>query len=427
MAEAPHTTANSKLGIARVVGQILWPFGVAAAAWLGVNLILKVTTWVLTMPFVYGAFLVLYSWKTWGLVFLVVGMGLSRRPLLDGPGRGARALRLPWILLPACLPVLGFIAFSIFFSDSPRLLPFDLNRYGFRPSYPGNMVETFPGNGPAMPAFEVRTNHMGYRDDPWTEEELSRRRVVVIVGDSFVEGHGVQQDAILARRLERLLNQDGSRPLWRVVSVAIAPSGLRYYCDALDTFAKRLRPEVVVMGYLIHGDRLPMDVVDIKKALPRPMVLALKLFGVLEDIHRTSKYYHQYGIGDRLANDSAALGDRFSRLVEGLSARGVGLVVMEYFKPDPMFDPHRDADGLAFVGWDDVVTASRSTDDPLYIEGDAQGWHQDPTLAFVGDGHPTDRANAHISRAIATRILALKVVDTPQRTADTIPDVGKER
>ncbi len=399
--------ANSKHGAAKIAGRLLWPLGVAVVAWLGVNLVLKVATWILTMPFVYGAFLVLYSWKTWALVFLVIAMWPSRRALLEGSGWGMGALRLPWILLPACLPVIGFVAFTINFSDSPRLLPFDLNAYGFRPSYPGDMVETFPGNGPDMPDFEVRTNELGYRDEPWTKEDLAHRRVAVIVGDSFVEGHGVQQDDIMARRLEVLLNQDHAQPSWRVVSVAIAPSGLRYYCDALETFAEQLEPEIVIMGYLIHGDRLPMDVVDIKTALPRPMVLALKLFGVIEDIHKTGKYYHQFGVGERFANDRKALGERFSQLMESLAARDLGLVVMEYFEPEPMFDPHRGADGIAFVGWDDVVRASRSTDDPLDLGDDALAWHQDPTLAFVGDGHPTDRANAHISRAIAMKIQML--------------------
>jgi hypothetical protein len=403
--QMPKTHRSSRHRAAVTAGRVLWPLGLAAAGWLGVNLALKVMTWVLTMPPVYGAFLVLYSWKTWALVFIAVALGLSRRPLLRPPGR-ARSLRLPWTLIPLSLPILGFVGFLIFFNDSPRLLPFDENPYGFRPSYPGDMLETFPGNGPDMPAFEVRTNAMGYRDAPWTEESLADRRVAVIVGDSFVEGHGVPQEDILARRLEGLLDAEGGAPPWRVVSVAIAPSGLRYACDALEVFVDRLDPEIVIMGYLIHGDRLPMDVVDIKGAFPRPVVMALKLFGVLEDIHRTSKYYHEYGIGDRVANDRAALGARFSRLVEGLRARGVPLVVMEYYEPEPMFDEHRGTPGVHFVGWDDVIAASRPTDDPLEIDGGAQHWYADPTLAFAGDGHPTQRANGHISRAIATRMRA---------------------
>ncbi|MFH1529487.1 MAG: hypothetical protein ABIK09_02000 [Pseudomonadota bacterium] len=407
MSETPHPATRTKRGLAETVGRMLWPPGVALASWLGVNLALKLVTWILLMPFVYGAFLVLYSWKTWALVFLGVALGLSRRPLLAGRGRGTRMLRLPWGLLPACLPLVAFIAFSFAMDGGPQLRPFDLNPYGFRPSYPGGMVGTFPGNGPDMPDFEVRTNPMGYRDDPWTEEDLAGRRVAVIVGDSFVEGYGVRQEDILARRLERILNRDHSQPPWRVVSVAIAPSGIRYYCDALETFAARLHPEIVVMGYLIHGDRLPLDVVDIKTALPRPMVVALKLFGVTEDLHRTSKTYHQYGIGEHLADDRADLGERFSHLVEQLQTWGIPLVVMEYFEVDPIFDPHRETDGVVFVGWDDVAAASRGTDDPLEIEGGPQKWHLDPTLSFVGDGHPTDRANGHISRVIADRIRAL--------------------
>ena len=382
-----------------LAGRLLWPLGLAVAAWLGVNVILKLMTCVLTMPFVYGAFLVLYSWKTWAFVFVLVALGLSRRPLLRAPGRSG-AMRIPWILIPLNLPALGFVAFMIFFSDSPRLLPFDRNAYGFRTSYPGDMVETFPGNGPEMPAFEVTTNSEGYRDDPWTVEELRARRVAVIVGDSFVEGHGVPQEDILARRLERLLAEDAGAPPWRVVSIAIAPSGLRYACDALEVFVELLDPEIVVMGYLIHGDRLPMDVVDIKTAFPRPVVMALKLFGVLEDLHRTSKYYHEYGIGDRVANDRSDLGARFSSLVQQLRARRIPLVVMEYYEPEPMFDAHRGSAGLRFVDWDDVVTASAGTDDPLDIEGGAQRWYADSTLAFVDDGHPTQRANEHISLAI---------------------------
>lgn len=390
--------------VARTVGRVLWPLGAAGAAWLGTNLLLKLIVWIGTMPFVYGAFLVLYSWKTWALVFLGVGLGLSRGPLLRAPGRGAGATRMPWVLLPAALPLAGFVAFMIFFNDSPRLLPFDENPYGFRPSYPGDMVETFPGNGPDMPAFEVRTNAMGYRDLPWTEESLSGHRVAVIVGDSFVEGHGVPQEDILARRLERLLAADGDAPPWRVVSVAIAPSGLRYACDALEVFVERLDPEIMVMGYLIHGDRLPMDVVDIKGAFTRPMVMALKLFGVLEDIHRTSKYYHEYRVGERVAADRVALGARFGRLVEGLRSRDVPLVVMEYYEAEPMFDPYRGAPGVDFVGWEDVVAGSRATDDPLEIEGGIERWYQDPSLAFAGDGHPTQRANRHISHAIVARM-----------------------
>ena len=59
-------------------------------------------------------------------------------------------------------------------------------------------------------------NSLGYRDREWSPEDLSQKRVVAVVGDSFAAGHGIQKTQ--DRFGDVLGNLLGNR--WAVVNIA---------------------------------------------------------------------------------------------------------------------------------------------------------------------------------------------------------------
>jgi len=105
----------------------------------------------------------------------------------------------------------------------------------------------------------------------------------------------------------------------------------------------------------------------------------------------------------------------FARLVRFAEERRIPLVVWQpgcgapAQPPCPrFFEPFRESPAVSFVDWGDVITIARSRG--LEVPDD---WSTEPTLVFVGDGHPLAAANELFAMAIGDRILAIEAAAGP--------------
>ncbi len=96
-------------------------------------------------------------------------------------------------------------------------------------------------------SVEVRTNSLGLRDHEVLPEDSSLTRIVVL-GDSFTEGYGVDVDSCFVKRLERRLN-NSSDPRFRVYNCGISGFSPLLEYLLLRKKAIALRPDLIIMEF----------------------------------------------------------------------------------------------------------------------------------------------------------------------------------
>ncbi len=99
-----------------------------------------------------------------------------------------------------------------------------------------------------------RFNRLGYRDSDFGSQAGTRR--LVLLGDSVAFGLGVDQDLIFANLLEGRLRKETGRP-WEVANLAIFAYHTADQLAALREDGLALRPEVVVVQFLMNDFSIP--------------------------------------------------------------------------------------------------------------------------------------------------------------------------
>lgn len=97
----------------------------------------------------------------------------------------------------------------------------------------------YPSDGPRV--LELVSNADGLRSSRELDEPDARPRVL-IVGDSFVFGLGVEEGERISEALER------AQPRWRVDSIAMPGWGVDLMIRATESFAAKAQPDVVVLA-----------------------------------------------------------------------------------------------------------------------------------------------------------------------------------
>jgi lysophospholipase L1-like esterase len=121
--------------------------------------------------------------------------------------------------------------------------------FSFEPGYSGRM--TLPDN------YDVpfRINGQGLRADEEFAPDHPGRARILLVGDSFVFGIGVELQDTLGEQLERALDTDGQPgPPVEVVSVGVPSYGLDHYTKVVERWLPRLRPDLVVVALFPGND-----------------------------------------------------------------------------------------------------------------------------------------------------------------------------
>lgn len=93
-----------------------------------------------------------------------------------------------------------------------------------------------------QPAFDIRIQHnrLGQRDREYPAERNDKQRMLVF-GDSFVWGYGVEQENSFVERLEQL------HPEWEIINCGIAGTGTDQQYLYLQEMIKYYQPDVVML------------------------------------------------------------------------------------------------------------------------------------------------------------------------------------
>ncbi len=90
----------------------------------------------------------------------------------------------------------------------------------------------------------LSTNAAGFRDGPHAEAKAPGAYRVVVLGDSFVFGSGVLQDAVLTRRLAAHLG-----PGFEIVNLGVPGYGTDQELLTLRRWGRKLSPDLVILGF----------------------------------------------------------------------------------------------------------------------------------------------------------------------------------
>jgi hypothetical protein len=116
--------------------------------------------------------------------------------------------------------------------------------YALRPSTRAEY--DYPDTNPRR--ITVMSNRLGFRDRRELDEPDDRRRLLVL-GDSFVFGEGVEEDERFTNLLE------GMSPGWRVDNLGMTGWGPDLMLRALETAGLPVRPDLVLLCLYTHDFR----------------------------------------------------------------------------------------------------------------------------------------------------------------------------
>ena len=109
-------------------------------------------------------------------------------------------------------------------------------------------------NGYGNPTPEVRINKLGFRDDEILKNKPSNTKRVLVLGDSFTFGMGVNHSEIYTEVLERLLNEQEDGIKYEVLNMG----AIGYTTDNQYLLLKEkgliLEPDYVIIGLFVGND-----------------------------------------------------------------------------------------------------------------------------------------------------------------------------
>jgi lysophospholipase L1-like esterase len=114
--------------------------------------------------------------------------------------------------------------------------------------------------------YTAKINSLGFRDHDVAGKVANRRRVIVL-GDSFVYGWGVESEQSWPKVLEAELNQSGQSA--EVLDLGAPGAGPMEYAEVGHRAIPVLQPDLVIVGVL-EGDDIMQE--RIKLDNPRPVV-----------------------------------------------------------------------------------------------------------------------------------------------------------
>jgi hypothetical protein len=157
----------------------------------------------------------------------------------------------------------------------------------------------------------LATNAAGFRDAPHADAKAPGAYRIAVLGDSFVFGSGVAQDAILTRRLAAHLG-----PGFEIVNLGVPGYGTDQELLTLRRWGRRLAPDLVLLGFFWND--LMEDTSDRIYGLPKPRFS-------LEDGRLVPHPPAGFSAPSTFARLDATLGTRshlWSLLRNGLSSAG---------------------------------------------------------------------------------------------------------
>jgi lysophospholipase L1-like esterase len=103
--------------------------------------------------------------------------------------------------------------------------------------------------------YEFRTNALGLRGDDVPLDKPAGARRIVVLGDSFVAGWGVDAREIFSAQLEERLNKSSADRV-QVINAGRVGSGPTRQCDIYEAVGRRFHPDLVVLAFYLGNDLL---------------------------------------------------------------------------------------------------------------------------------------------------------------------------
>jgi len=135
----------------------------------------------------------------------------------------------------------------------------------------------------------VTTDSLGFRSHQEPPGEPGQRYRIVAVGDSFVFGWGVDDDKTVPARLQKRLNAGSKTPI-EVINAGRPGDGLGNYVGSLHRHVLRLKPDVVVLGFL-PGNDCPVEGPTIYR---KPEQVAERIGQLIEQAEGPQKKVRSY-------------------------------------------------------------------------------------------------------------------------------------
>jgi lysophospholipase L1-like esterase len=112
-----------------------------------------------------------------------------------------------------------------------------------------------PGSHYEWQSIPVNINSHGLRGPETTYQKLPRTFRILNLGDSIVMGWGVREENTYGRRLESMLNQEGSGELrFEVINAGVPGWNLENALAYLQAKGQKYRPDLILLGITLAND-----------------------------------------------------------------------------------------------------------------------------------------------------------------------------
>jgi hypothetical protein len=335
--------------------------------------------------------ILLFSWVPLaGLVALVLLVAAAR---LGGPmWTQIPRRRAAWVLL---LGLLGLVLAWIYADPASCSRVLGVRFPIMSPSL------GVPTHAPDLRSTECRRgvcgsyefNGVGLRGKGFALEKPADTTRVLLIGDSYTFGSGVDEAETLMAHMAREL-KDKLPGQWQVVSAAFPGSNFSSYVKSIEHLAPLLKPDIVYLGFLKRND---LTQLDFWERIDRHGIGLFNVAAALAIQTDISMMQHakakQWGSRDS-DRPPAAVEQWFDglrdRLVQAQRRNGFQLIVYSYFGETSLFESAV-AEGV-------LRLVTPRTDD----------WQHTPGLAIPGDGHPLGEMNRRVAQEVVAALAYIR-------------------
>lgn len=241
---------------------------------------------------------------------------------------------------------------------------------------------TFVEDSPLRPHVTYHTNRHGFRGPDWSYERAPGVTRVVLVGDSFVFGSGVEQQDTLSEQLRRDLEGRHPERRYEVLNLGIPGDNLGSHVESYREASALLHPDAVVLCLTSQNDLTQSDDQDLRRWLGRPSALSAAAFFFGKQAAQ-AVWWDLTLITSVGPADLRFLDDQLAELVRWRADGGAPLWIFPFAPPDGELSAHLTArPGIAII----------------------PGVPGKPEYFIPGDGHPTALGNQHFAAQLAASL-----------------------
>lgn len=237
-------------------------------------------------------------------------------------------------------------------------------------------------HSPLRPRITYHMNRYGFRGPDWSVERAPGVTRVVLIGDSFVFGSGVEEQDTLSEQLRRDLEARHPERRYEVLNLGIAGNNLGSHVEFYRTASALLHPDAAVLCFTEQNDLTPTDDQDMRRwfSSPSPFSAAAFFFG--RDAAQAA-WWDLTLVTSIGPENLRFLDEKLDELARLRAGGGAPLWVFPFQFPDGMLREHLTArPGVAII----------------------PGVPSKPEYFIPGDGHPTALGNQHFAAQIAASL-----------------------